>query len=199
MPNIGLFAFRNKIQCCYKTNTSVSRGGLWNMWHANQFQTQNRSQICVLVMMGWFQTVQICLDMVQRKNNELHFKFWKLLVLWKLSFPLCLGLRWLHLFHQMPVNHGKPRFCEPDWNKHVYTISIHKTKMGGLLYIQTRYFYLVTPPKTIAPATRPLQPSNQRPIMRFVAVFGTEEDVPASAVMVLWPRFTIHCRSCGLR
>lgn len=62
--------------------------------------------------------------------------------------------------------------------------------------------YLVTPPKTTAPTTRPLQPSSQRPTMRFVAAFGTvtaarEVEAPASAVMVLWHLRTSHWRACG--
>ncbi|TNN71776.1 Kv channel-interacting protein 2 [Liparis tanakae] len=55
---------------------------------------------------------------------------------------------------------------------------------------RTESLYLVTPPNTIAPTTSPLQPSNQRPTMRFVAALGTvdaaaAEEVPASAAMEL--------------
>lgn len=64
------------------------------------------------------------------------------------------------------------------------------------------FLYLVTPPKTMAPTTRPLQPSNQRPTIQFVAALGTvtadlERDA-VSTVKVLWFLLTSHCRSCGL-
>lgn len=53
------------------------------------------------------------------------------------------------------------------------------------------FFYRVTPPSTTAPTTRPLQPSNQRPTILFVAALGTltaaegEDEAPASAAIVL--------------
>lgn len=138
-------------------------------------------------------------------SEDLHFEFRKLLVLRKFSLPLCLWLGWLHLSHQVPVHHGKPRFCQPDENKGTYTVTAteiqarpactHVSLLG--------HVYLVTPPKTTAPTTSPLQPSNQRPTMRFVAALGAvaaawAEEAPVSAVMVLWPLLTSHCRSCGL-
>lgn len=81
-----------------------------------------------------------------------------------------------------------------------------KTRMSNI-YPDTLLLsmvYLVTPPNTTAPTTSPLQPSNQRPSMRFVAALGTVtaagvEGAPASTVMVLWFLFTSHLRSCGLR
>lgn len=64
------------------------------------------------------------------------------------------------------------------------------------------FLYLVTPPKTMAPTTRPLQPSNQRPTMRFVAALGTVtadlEGPDVSTVKVTRFLLTSHCRSCGL-
>lgn len=42
-----------------------------------------------------------------------HFELWELLVLLELSFPLLLRSWGFHLFHQVPVNHRKARFCQP--------------------------------------------------------------------------------------
>lgn len=42
-----------------------------------------------------------------------HFELWELLILLELGFPLLLRSRGFHLFHQVPVNHRKARFCQP--------------------------------------------------------------------------------------
>lgn len=93
------------------------------------------------------------------------------------------------------------------WNKCTYTVSTiyqHHLNMRTTVINKQTSLYLVTPPKTIAPTTSPLQPINHRPTVRFVAKLGTvaatrAEEAPASTVMVLWPLFTSHCRGCGLR
>lgn len=62
--------------------------------------------------------------------------------------------------------------------------------------------HLVTPPKTTAPNTNPLQPTSHFPTMRFVAALGTVTEAawtaPASAVIVdvVCPLFGTHCRKC---
>lgn len=60
--------------------------------------------------------------------GRLHFEFRKLLVFRKLSLPLSLCLRRLHLSHQVPVNHRKPRFSQPDVNINSYEWYLHTSR-----------------------------------------------------------------------
>lgn len=155
--------------------------------------------------MGYLQTCNCVCDKENREDGASHFEFRELLVLGELSLPLSLWLRRLHLSHQMPVNHGEPRLRQPDWNKYTLSTNTYSTEVCSVhRHINELLSYRVTPPKTTAPTTSPLQPSSHRPTMRFVAALGTEDAVrveadSTSAVMVLWLLFTSHCRSCGLR
>lgn len=63
--------------------------------------------------------------------GRLHFEFRKLLVFRKLSLPLSLCPRRLHLSHQVPVNHGKPRFSQPNVNINSYEWHLHTNRTAS--------------------------------------------------------------------
>lgn len=73
--------------------------------------------------------------------------------------------------------------------------------VGLVLFISTNIFvvvlfvYLVTPPKMTAPRTNPLQPTNQRPTTRSVAVLGIDTviTVPLLVATVVFPLLSDHC------